>query len=254
MKKNDFNLEKYLAEAEEKFSGFEGEDMNASGDDDFDGDDFDGDDGFDGEDINAAGAMQSPTPYQLIVTNNYTTPDSLPVALFGYNQNLLATNFGSSPGLKISVAQANVTYAMLLQQSSSQPFQTSLIRLQSSNLAQLTQIINIVQTDANGQQVSIPLITQSYFSANQFQSTILDVPYKLTIDANTALQFNIFASTTLIMTLFPSNKFNAVRSIMGQKTLKGYGAPSVAIGIPMVQVGGGAWGRSPARRPAPRRK
>lgn len=250
MKKNTFNLNAYLEAAEERFSGFVGEDLNADGDDDFDGDDFDGDDNFEGEDMNAGGQMQSPTPYQLSITNS--TAGTLNCVLFGSNQYLLTANYGSAVGISVVPSQSNVSYLEVLQQSASQPFETSLIRIQSSNTAQITQILTVTQKDANGQQVTIPVITQSYFSANQFQAGILDVPYRLLVDANTNVTFPVLATTTVVMTFFPAAKFNAVRSLMGGQNIKGYGAPAVAIGIPTVPVTSGNWARG--RRSAPRRR
>lgn len=234
MKRTNFNLQSYLHEAEERFSAFDGEDMDFDGEDlEFEGDDFE--DFYGDEYLEAAGAKaSSPSPYQISITNS--TAGQLTAIIFGYNKYLLSTNFGSAVGIEVVPSQANVSYLELLQQSASQPFETSLIRIQSSNTTQVTQIINVVNKDANGQECTIPVITQSYFSANQFQSGIIDVPYSLKIDGNAYLQYPVLANTTVVMTFFPKEKINPARNLGGKSQTKVYGSPAVAIGIPTMPV------------------
>lgn len=227
--RNNFNIDRYLDEAEERFSGFYGDDY-----DDFIGDDFDL---FEGEDdlmsySNADGGgvnmLKTPAPYQVLVVN--TTAGSLNLVLFGYNQFLLSTNFGSSVGLSVTPAQTNVSYLQLLTQSSSQPFETSLIRVQSTNASQVTQIITVTVSDANGQSATLPIITQSYFSSYQQQSGILDVPYSVKIDSNTSLTSTILANTTVTYTFFPAEKVNVAKGLSGQGAVQVYGNPQVNLG------------------------
>jgi hypothetical protein len=222
--KKGFNIDAYLREAEERFSGFDG-DMS-----DFDGyDDFDGFDGYgaDGEDdfSMAAGVVKTATPYQVTVTNS--TAGTLNAVLFGKNSHLLSANFGSAAGIVVSPAQSNVTYVELLQQSAEQPFETSLIRIQSQNTAQITQIITVTSKDANGQSCTVPIITQSYFSANQFQAGILDVPHAVRIDGNTSLGFPVMANTAVVFTLFPASKVNTAAVLSGKSATTSYARPTV---------------------------
>lgn len=174
---------------------------------------------------------KQPTPYQVNVTN--TTPNPLTVVLFGLNTYLLTPNFGTSVGVTVTPAQSNVSYLELLQQSASNPFSTSLIRIQTSNPSQITQILTLTSKDANGQLCQIPIITQSYFSANQFQSTILDVPYPVKIDGNTYLTFPILGNTTATYTFFPAEKINPARNLGGGDQQQLYSAPSVPVAVPM---------------------
>lgn len=249
MMKNNFNIDKYLDEAEERFSGFDGyDDFDGDDYDDFDGedlDDFDGDfDDFEGDffsDVTGRkkggrSAMRSsrpapaktPAPYQVIVTN--TTAGSLNLVLFGKNTFLLSPNFGSGVGLQVTPAQSNVSYLQFLQQSADQPFETSLIRVQSSNATQITQILTVTITDANGQSAVIPIITQSYFSAYQQQSGILDVPYSVKIDGNTNITSVVLPTTTVVYTFFPSEKVNVAKGLSGKGALQTYGNPQVNLG------------------------
>jgi len=234
MMRNNFNIDRYLDEAEERFSGFYGDDYDDYDDyDDFMGDDFDL---FEGDDLmsysSAEGGgvnmLKTPAPYQLLVQN--TTAGSLNLVMFGYNQFLLSTNFGSSVGLVVAPAQTNVSYLQLLTQSASQPFETSLIRVQSSNASQVTQIITVTVSDANGQSATLPIITQSYFSSYQQQSGILDVPYSVKIDGNTSLTSSILANTTVTYTFFPAEKVNVAKGLGGQGAVQVYGNPQVNLG------------------------
>jgi hypothetical protein len=228
MMRNNFNIDRYLDEAEERFSGFYGDDY-----DDFIGDDFDL---FEGDDLmsysNAEGGgvdmLKTPAPYQVLVQN--TTAGSLTLVMFGYNQFLLSTNFGSSVGLSVTPAQTNVSYLQLLTQSQNQPFETSLIRVQSTNASQVTQIITVTVSDANGQSATLPIITQSYFSSYQQQSGILDVPYSVKIDGNTSLTSTILANTTVTYTFFPAEKVNVAKGLGGQGAVQVYGNPQVNLG------------------------
>jgi hypothetical protein len=222
------DIEKWISDAEESFSGFDGDGF--ANDLDFDG-------GYYDEMSNATGtgaAGVSPAPYQVSITN--TTGATADAVLFGYNKYLLTANFGSDAGVTVTPSQSNVSYLELLQQSAGQPFETSLIRIQSSNTSQVTQVLTVTSKDANGQECSIPVITQSYFSANQFQATILDVPFNMTIDANTYITIPVLATTTVVFTFFPAEKVNPARNLAGKPQAKPYAAPSVAIGIPTVPV------------------
>ena len=223
------NINKYLAEAEEKFSGFGGDDY-----DEFVADDLDFDGGADYFEVEGGGTATSPTPYQVSITNTNASMQN--AILFGRNKFLLTPNFGSAVGVTCTPSQTNVTYLELLNQSADQPFETSLIRIQSSNGSQITQVLTVTSKDSNGQEATIPIITQSYFSANQFQSTILDVPFKLKVDANVYITIPVLANTTVVFTFFPSEKLNASRVLGGKSGRKIYAAPAVSIGIPTMPV------------------
>ncbi len=226
--KTKFNITEYLADAEAQFSGFDGADMYSFDDNTELQFSFDDMYSADAERVAApVRSYRSPSPYQLVITN--TTAGALNAVLFGKNIYLLSTNFGSAVGLTVTPSQSNVTYLQLLQQSGDQPFETSLIRIQTTTNTQLTQIVNITSTDANGQQCTIPLITQSYFSANQFQSTILDIPYSLKIDGNTYLTYSVLAGEVVTMTFFPAEKANVSRMLGGASTLQKYGVPQVPV-------------------------
>jgi hypothetical protein len=219
MYRNNFNIDRYLDEAEERFSNFDGMDY-----DDYE---MEGD-GYSMATGGGVDMLKSPSPYQISVNN--TTAGTLTVTLFGKNQFLLSTNFGSAVGLVVTPSQTNVSYLELLQQSADQPFETSLLRIQSTNAAQVTQILTVTVKDANGQSATLPLITQSYFSSYQQQSGILDIPYNLKIDGNTNVTSPILAGATVIYTFFPAEKVNVSKGLAGKAPVQMYGNPQVNLG------------------------
>lgn len=237
--KNNFDIDAYLRQAEAEFSGFDGDDSSFSSNDRLDLS-MEGDSNFNSNEkldlsFNAApmfnaiqhAPLKQPTPYTVSVTNS--TAGTLTCTLFGMNQYLLSPNFNNPVGLTITPTVTTVTYLQLLQQSASQPFETSVLRVQTTNSTQLTTILTITSSDANGQSCTIPLITQNYFRADQFQSGILDVPFSVRIDGNTNLQFPVLGNVTVIFTFFPKNKANSSRWLNGDHSLQTYANPNIGI-------------------------
>lgn len=220
MKKETLDINRYLEQVGENFSGYNGyaEDLEFSG-------------AGGNAPVQAIPRTKAPTPtpYQVSVSN--TTGGNLTAVLFGGNEFLQTANFGSAAALVVAPSQTNVTYLQLLNQSMQQPFETSLLRINSTNTAQVTQPITVTSTDANGQTCSTPLIVDTYFSANQFQATRVDVPFALTIDGNTNIASVILAGATVIYTFFPAEKVNPTRALRGGagNPLKQYAAPTVPI-------------------------
>lgn len=77
-----------------------------------------------------------------------------------------------------------------------------LIRLQSTNSAQVSQIISVTKKDSTGNKQREAIIAQNYFSANQFQSGILDIPRQERVDSNTSFSFTVLGTTTYVVTMF----------------------------------------------------
>jgi hypothetical protein len=218
-----FDIQSYIGGAEARYSAANGNNYS----------NFEGGNYAFLEAEGGAGAVapnaKSPTPYQLIISN--TTGGNLTAVLFGQNRFFSEPNFGSDAGITVTPSATNVSYAQLLNQSAFQPFDTSLIRIQGS-ATQITQLINVNITDANGQTATIPLYTQNYFSAYQFQSGFLDVPFNVKIDGNTSLSFVMLggAPNTVFMTFFPAVKVNPARLVTGQGADVVYSPPSVNLG------------------------
>ncbi len=221
MKNKNFNIDAYMKSVESQFS-------NASGEYNFDNN-TELDLSFDAQPM-AQVQLKQPAPYQVSVTNS--TGGSLTAILFGKNIYEQAVNYGSAVGITVTPA-AGVSYIQLLNQSASQPFETSLIRISSgtatTGIVQVQQALSIVSSDASGQSATIPLFPTSYFSANQYQSGIIDIPYNVKIEGNTYISFTVLANTTVMFDFFPMNKFNSARNLNGQSALQQYATPNVPV-------------------------
>lgn len=163
---------------------------------------------------------KQPSPYQITIENK--NDEVSKAIIFGYNKRFLTKNFGSDDGILVKNSMCNSSYIQLLQQSMSMPFETSLIRIQSTNTKQVTTMFLIESSDANGQSCSVPLITANYFSANQFQSSIIDIPYGLKVDGNTELVYEVQPKTTVVITFFPASKVNTSNLLIEKNILRRY--------------------------------
>jgi len=232
-----FNIDNYLSEAEERFSGVDGrEDAWTAGGDTFSGMDRSyGEDNYyaDGARAQApapavAVSAKPPIPYQVIVQN--TTASNGTAVIFGKNKWLLTSNFGSSAGVTVTPSQSNISYLQLLQQSADQPFETQLIKVSSDNTSQIDQSFTTTTFDANGQEATTPLITDAYVSAYQNQDKRVELPVKLRIDGNTYLSFTILATTIATITIFPAVKVNQAQQVVGNSAVRNYGRADVPFG------------------------
>lgn len=198
-------LQKYREQAE-KFSGYDGD----SGYDGYDGPEgessFDYNAGGNQSYINAdgAGAQEVSQPYIISIEN--TTSGALTATVFGWNDNTGQANFGNNVGLVFTDVIRASTFNRLFNQSMSAPFKIGKFRFSSDSAAQLRVSVIIQYVDSNGNQLNktIPLSqTKSLFQQVQ---TDIDVPFPVTVDANTIINVSILGNTTLTIAMFPDNR------------------------------------------------
>lgn len=233
--KTNFNLESYFASLEnERFSG-------ANGDfDDFDNATGDLDLNMDGDYDNANGigsTAQSPQPYQITIQN--TTAGTLTATMWGFNLYVNSTNFNNNVGLVFTVP-TNTTYQQMLSQSATQPFETSVIRISSSNTSQVIQTIAMTESSGNADLASSNIFTEQYQSEFAQNQTILTVNKRISINGNVYLQVPVLATTTVTYSFYPQVMINGTRVIGGKSATKIYGAPPVAGIAPMFTSKGGS--------------
>lgn len=144
------------------------------------------------------------------------TDKPLECVLFGCNDNLLKPNFGSDNQIKLNASQKDVSYIMALQQSSTRPIKTKMIKIVSDNFNQLSQIMTITSKDANGQMAQIPLVTQSYMTNDV--KNVLQISYPLIVDAGTSLSFTVLPKTKGTM-LFYSDKTKPSDNSINEKEI-----------------------------------
>ena len=133
--------------------------------------------------------------------------------MFGHNKRLFSENFGSDKGIKVETF-INSSYLQLLNQSNSEPFSCEYIRIHSSEL-DLSTVIELESSNANGQSCLIPIKLKDYFSPMQFQSNIIDVNTPIIIDGNTEIRFKLKKKTNITLTLFPSERVSLSRVLKG---------------------------------------
>ncbi len=230
----NFDISKYLDQAEEQFSGFDdySSEISAEGDmvSAYSGeyeDEF-------YESANGGGVAMagSPNPYSLTIVNS--TAGTLTARIFGYNRFQQSTNFGSDVGLVLT-PQAGISYIELISQVAEQPYATQTIRLQSTNSSQVQQVLTVSKRDAAGETYTKPIYSQNYISPYQEQSGTVDIPYAVTVDGNTTIEVDILASATLTITFFPADKVKISEQLRGKSAVKVYGRPRMATGVPVVQ-------------------
>ena len=144
------------------------------------------------------------------------TDKPLKCVLFGCNDNLLKPNFGSDNEIILNASQKDVSYIMALQQSSTKPIKTKMIKIVSDNFNQLSQIMTITSKDANGQMAQTPLVTQSYMTNDV--KNVLQISYPLIVDAGTSLSFIILPKTKGTM-LFYADKNKPLDNSINEKEI-----------------------------------
>ena len=176
-----------------------------------------------------AGAAQTPKPFKVIVYNS--TDVDLSAVLFGFNKYGGASNFGSAAGLEITTGFTGVDYSQLLRQSAFEPFETSLMRVRSSNQSQVLETLNITVTNSDGSQCTSALNTEDYFSVAQQQATFVDVPVAITLNGSTYITTTILAEARVTYTFFPSETVNTSRALrnFSGNPVRQFGAPAVQI-------------------------
>lgn len=157
-------------------------------------------------------------PYQIIVEN--TTDVALKAILFGNDKHLLKPNFGSDKGICITIGQPGVEYVELLQQSSTKPFSTQFMRIESENRLQITKFITVNQKDANGNWFRRPLNMQQFKSAYQNQNNMLDAPINEDVNGSTYWEVEIEPLARVFYTIFPLYKVDTSGTLRGNDPIK----------------------------------
>ncbi len=124
-----------------------------------------------------------------------------------------------SNGVMISSGLPNVTYQFLLSQSQVNPFNVGKTILQG-NMAQITQPISVVTTDANGESVTTPMVP--VIDPYQYQENTLIFDTKYSIDGSTSLVFAyVLAGASFNILTYPDGLVNPSNSLAGRVTGQG---------------------------------
>lgn len=167
-------------------------------------------------------------PYQIIVENN--SDQAKTAILFGNDKHLLKPRFGNPNGIVISIGQPGVEYVELLQQSSTKPFSTQFMRIESENKLQLSKFITVYQKDANGNLFQRPMNMQQFKSAYQNQDNMLDAPINEYVDGTTYWEVGIEPKTRVLYTIFPLYKVDTSSTLRGAEPIKSFAPAKVNTG------------------------
>jgi hypothetical protein len=174
-------------------------------------------------------SIQQSQPYVVQYVNGATS--NVTAYLFGYNLYALTAYFNNAATTTVTNLQGGgQTYSSLLLQTSNKPFRISKFRFQSTTASQLTQTFNVNYVDANGNTMSTPLNLSILLDAYQQQATVIDVPFNVTVDANTYISFTLIASATLVISMFPTSIVSAKAQLNGGAALNQMRAPKLSGG------------------------
>jgi hypothetical protein len=184
-------------------------------------------------------------PYQVVIEN--TTAKPLIAVLFGNDKYLLQARFGNPNGILISVGQPGVEYVELLQESSTKPFLTQFMRIESDNDLQISKFLTINKKGANGIWLRRNVNLQQFKSAYQQDKRMLDVPIEEEVNGSTYWEMEMEPNSRTFITIFPMYKVDTSGALGGDQPIKTF-APA------QVNTHGMAIPRSlrPAARPAVR--
>lgn len=183
--------------------------------------------GYDNSDPNfyATGAVQSSqSPYTVTVSNSGLTDQT--AILFGGFKYLNVSRFGSGADVTISL-ENGVSYAQLVQQSISEPFEITLTRIECTDAVQLKKPMLLNTQDATGDSSSKPITVSSYVSPEQFQNNFIDVAYAYRIDGSKWISYSIGAGKTVVFNFFVAAKVNTARPLVGQAPITEFSTQDV---------------------------
>lgn len=185
--------------------------------------------------VAARPASAAPTSQPYIINIQNTTGAAVTATIFGAYTNLYnATNFGNSAAIVLSSGVTNITYQEIVAQSQSKPFECGLIYLESTNTSQVTQALTITHKDANGMQISNPVIP----SKDPYQNldTVLAVRYKFKMDGFASIAVSILANSTLTLKIFPSEIADVGRIITTDSATRTFSSPRIGLATGPVKV------------------
>ncbi len=205
--------------------------FNADG---FADDNFYGDNNFYGGDQYADGAgdgMTTPSvstsqPYTFQIVNSASTAIAV-TYLLGANQNTIlgTTNFNNNAAVTITMLNAALTYAQFLQALKSTSFQVGMIHMQSANTTQPFNTLTVAQTELNGNTSS--LLYSPVLNPDQQQATVSTMKVKLNVNAFTQISFQLEASATLTLRLYPQELIDVSKAMIGKSAAQSFKNPNI---------------------------
>ncbi|MCM8831748.1 MAG: hypothetical protein NC918_06130 [Candidatus Omnitrophica bacterium] len=230
-------LKNFLLEAEQNFNA-DGDYFGAEDDFGAEGDYYGAEDDFGAEasEDYAADYLQaisSPTQYltrRQPIALGLSPRDQTPFVIRIENTNATTTlvnlfrsyaQFAPPAGVNIEllnsiegITAATARYIFLINSLATNPLTTLLWRLESQNTSNLSGTIVYVKSDFTGAntRAEIPLLR----SPNQFDNTILELPWSVVLDGYSGVQVNVAPTSTLLINIFVASRVNLTNLNFGQ--------------------------------------
>jgi hypothetical protein len=110
----------------------------------------------------------------------------------------------NAAGAVTTVSCKQVPYRTLFNSSGIQPFKIEKVRLTVTNDSQIDNDINDVELTFLGKVNRNSLSPRSFLNPTQFQSKIIDIPYKVEINSEKSIQYQVNAGETVTFNFFIS--------------------------------------------------
>ncbi len=143
------------------------------------------------------------SPYYLCIENTSSVDQK--VALFSYNDNVDAVNYGSHAGIKIT-GYNGMDYRRILEDTNGGMIKFGAARMMTNNESQFFQCGLTKWTDADGRLCEEPFPFPIFIDPYQQKSNMVDIDltdYGWDIDANAGFELGILPNTKIEMYLFP---------------------------------------------------
>jgi hypothetical protein len=150
--------------------------------------------------VGATGAYldQSFAPFGM---GNTTATNSV---YFNGSGDLVYQNLSNAQGV-VSLTMQNFTYRDFFNVIGLSPKKIKKMRIGVSSESQIQQgKITVVEFTDFGKKESDPINLSTFFSPNQFQNTIVDVPLILDIDRNKGIEMSVLSGVTMTVDIFLS--------------------------------------------------
>jgi len=171
--------------------------------------------------------------YQLSIVNSLGTPQT--VSIFNSRKNRTAANFGNPVGVTITYLRPNFDYVSLLADTEQMDLKIGLIRIDSTNTAQLNTPVQWQRITSDGRICGDAV--DNFQNLYQNLTTSVQAPADFKLTGNTELLYPLLNGVTVSMFLFPSHLVNAGRLLSGKNAVMGFTDPYLG-GVQKVKLVG----------------
>jgi len=173
-----------------------------------------------------AGVGQS-EPYNFSIANGGTTNLTDVVLLGGYENTASGvTNFGNDANVTITMDNGSITYGVFLESIKSTPFNVGMIYINSSNTSQVTKTLTVTYKESQGKTTSLPIFPK--LDPMQNLNTVLKQKTQFPVDGYTKINFDLLASTTVVLSLYPMAVLDTANALVGRSAQTAYSAPKLS--------------------------